>query len=363
MLLRNEDFMSNYHVDQSIEYVDKTRDILEELPDFFGTYFRAIAPRTEAKTRYNYAVDLRTFLFFLSQNNPLLKGKKISNITEKEFASLLADDIEEYLEYLSYYKDANGVIRNNTESGLSRKLSCLRSVYGYYVKKKHPISRYNPAAAVDMPKHHKKDIIYMNTEEIEDFITCVGNYEKILEEKNPHQLRYYLKTKYRDIAIIVLILGTGMRVSECAGININDLNFKENAVLVTRKGGKVQQLYFNDNVADALQDYIQIERNQLEEKAVDKAPLFYSMQKKRMTVRSIEKMVKKYAEEAVPLKHITVHKLRSSYGTELYDNSGDLYLTAEALGHESMNTTKHYANMSQKRRMSARKYINHRTDV
>ena len=352
--------MSNYHLDNSVKYVNMTRDVLEELPRFLQDYFRAIAPRTEARTRYGYATDLKNFMEFLINSNPELRGKQLDSITLDQFASIEASDIEEYLEYATLYTDDRAVVRQNRESGLSRKLSCLRSVYKYYVShKEYPQVKYNPAEAVLMPKHHKKDIIFMDSEEIRDFLTYVTNYEKVLEKENPHKLAYYKKTKFRDIAIITLILGTGIRVSECVGLNIKDVDFRRRSIIVTRKGGKVQNLYFNEDVEKALREYIDIERTPLAEKASDDSPLFYSMQKKRLGVKSIENMVKKYAEEAIPLKKITAHKLRASYATELYENSGDLYLTAEALGHSSMNTTKVYANMSESRRRLAPKYIKH----
>lgn len=352
--------MSNYHLDNSVKYVNMTRDILEELPGFFQDYFRAIAPRTEARTRYAYATDLKNFIEFLRNTNPELQGKSLDAITLDQFASIEASDIEEYLEYATLYKDNRAMVRQNKESGLSRKLSCLRSIYKYYVShKEYPQVKYNPAEAVLMPKRHKKDIIFMDSEEIRDFLTYVKNYEKVLEQENPHKLAYYKKTKYRDIAIITLILGTGIRVSECVGLNVKDIDFRRRSIIVTRKGGKVQNLYFNEDVEKALKEYIEIEREPLAEKAKDASPLFYSMQKKRMGVKSVENMVKKYAEEALPLKKITVHKLRASYATELYENSRDLYLTAEALGHSSMNTTKVYANMSESRRRSAPHYIKH----
>lgn len=352
--------MSNYHLDNSMKYVNMTRDILDELPGFFHDYFRAIAPRTEARTRYAYATDLKNFIEFLLETNPELQGKALNALSLEQFASIEASDIEEYLEYATLYTNDKSQVRQNQESGLARKLSCLRSVYKYYMShKEYPQVVYNPAAAVLMPKKHKKDIIFMDSEEIRDFLTYVKNYEKVLEEESPHKLAYYRKTKYRDIAIVTLILGTGIRVSECVGLNIKDVDFRRRSILVTRKGGKVQNLYFNEDVESALKDYIEIERSPIAEKAQDSSPLFYSMQKKRLGVKSVENLVKKYAEEAIPLKKITAHKLRASYATELYENSGDLYLTAEALGHSSMNTTKVYANMSENRRRLAPNYIKH----
>ena len=158
--------------------------------------------------------------------------------------------------------------------------------------------------------------------------------------------------------MITLLLGTGIRVSECVGLNITDVNFNQNAICITRKGGKVQNIYFNKEVESALKDYIELERVQIAEKAADNTPLFFSIQKKRMSVKSVENMVKKYANEVVPLKPITVHKLRASFGTSLYENTSDLFLVSETLGHESTETTKRYAAMSEAHRREARNYVN-----
>ena len=82
-----------------------------------------------------------------------------------------------------------------------------------------------------------------------------------------------------------------------------------------------------------------------------------------MSVRSAEKMVKKYASVVTPLKHITPHKLRSTYGTHLYQETGDIYLVADVLGHSDVNTTKkHYAAIDEDRRRAARKAVKLRED-
>lgn len=344
--------MSDYHSDKSVKYIEMTRAILQELPDFFSNYFRAIAPYTEPLTRYNYAVDLRTFITFLCKTNNL----QTEDITSDIFGNIGQTDIEEYLEYLTGYEKGT-----NSENGLARKLSSLRSIYKYYAEHpEYPNITYNPAMLVRMPKIHKKDIIFMTTDEIVEFLNLVRDYEKSLVASK-HKLAYYKKTKYRDIAMMTLMLGTGIRVSECAGLNIDNVNFRENSILVKRKGGKVQNVYFTDEVAQVLKDYLEIERKHLVKEAEDTTPLFYSMQKKRMSVKSIERVVEKYAKEVIPSKHITAHKLRASYATELYENSSDIYLTADALGHSSITTTTRYANLSQKRRQSAPDFIKHNT--
>ena len=156
---------------------------------------------------------------------------------------------------------------------------------------------------------------------------------------------------------MTLLLGTGMRVSECVGINIKDLDFQNNAVKVTRKGGNEVFLYFGEEVRETLADYLEERQNALTKDENEDA-LFLSSQGKRIGVRTVQNMVKKYAQLVTPLKKITPHKLRSTYGTNLYRETGDIYLVADVLGHSDVNTTKkHYAALEDERRRSARNKV------
>ena len=162
--------------------------------------------------------------------------------------------------------------------------------------------------------------------------------------------------------MLSLLLGTGMRISECIGIDLKDINLEETAVRIHRKGGKEETVYFSDEVADALDSYMEERKTAIPEAGHEQA-LFLSLQNKRMSVRSAELMVKKYAQIVTPLKHITPHKLRSTYGTNLYQETGDLYLVADVLGHSDVNTTKkHYAAIDENRRRAARGAVKLRED-
>ena len=163
------------------------------------------------------------------------------------------------------------------------------------------------------------------------------------------------------MALVTLLLGTGMRVSECVGINRKDLDFQNYAVKVLRKGGNEVMLYFGEEVAEALSDYLE-ERNQVVTKDENDDALFLSSQGKRISVRAVQNLVKKYAH-GVTAKNITPHKLRSTYGTNLYQETGDIYLVADTLGHADVNTTrKHYAEIEENRRKRAASYIKLRKD-
>jgi site-specific recombinase XerD len=144
----------------------------------------------------------------------------------------------------------------------------------------------------------------------------------------------------------MLFLGTGIRISELVGLNNNDLNFKDNSFIVTRKGGNKSILYFDDDVANSLKRYFDY-KTESGRQVLEQDPLFLSNQDKRITVRAVENLVKKYAQIVSPLKKISPHKLRSTYGTQLYKATGDIYVVADVLGHKDVNTTrKHYAAIS-----------------
>ena len=122
-------------------------------------------------------------------------------------------------------------------------------------------------------------------------------------------------------------------------------------------------VYFGDEVAKALQDYIQGDRKAITPVSGHEHALFYSVQRKRIGVHAVENLVKKYAKQVTPLKKITPHKLRSTYGTTLYQETGDIYLVADVLGHKDVNTTrKHYAAQDETRRRMAAKYVKLRED-
>ena len=143
----------------------------------------------------------------------------------------------------------------------------------------------------------------------------------------------------------------------CAYLNLDDIDFKNGGIHIHRKGGKEVTIYFGTEVEDALLDYLE-ERHEIEAFPGHEQALFLSLQKKRISVRSVENLVKKYAQLVAPLKKITPHKLRSTYGTNLYRETGDIYLVADVLGHADVNTTKkHYAALEDERRRSARNAV------
>lgn len=343
------DHKTTYHEQVSMDNTRKLREVLNTLPGFTKDYFRAMEPNTSAKTRISYVYDIRTFFHFLEENNPHFKNLgDIKNIKLEDLELLQAVDIEEYLEYLKLYDDTDGNTHTNTERGLKRKLSSLRSFFNYYFKRE--LITNNPTVLVDMPKLHKKEIIRLDVDEVADLLDYV---EHGGDEMTGMKKVYFEKNKTRNLALFTLLLGTGIRVSECVGLDLEDIDFKNQRIRIVRKGGKEDYVYFGDEVNEALYDYY-AERMHLPTKEGHEHALFLSIQKRRITVQSIENLVTDCAKHVTTIKHITPHKLRSTYGTNLYQETGDIYLVAEVLGHNDVNTTrKHYAALEEDRKRRA----------
>lgn len=342
-----------YHEKQYIEYTELIREIRQTLPGFFTEYLRAIEPRTSPRTRINYCYDFRVFLQFLIENNPCFKSYTTKDFTLEHLAQVESVDIEEFLDYLKHYTSPDGKEHINTEQGLHRKLASLRSFYYYFNKRQ--LIKTNPALMVDMPKLHKKEIIRLDYDEVASLLDLV---EHGGDNLTGMKKLYYEKNKVRNLAIFTLLLGTGIRISECVGLDITDIDFKNSRIKIVRKGGKEDFVYFGAEVEKALKDYLTESRNGISALAGHEDALFLSIQKRRMTPRAIENLVGEYASQITTIKHITPHKLRSTYGTSLYRETGDIYLVAEVLGHNDVNTTKkHYAALDEDRKRQAAKVV------
>lgn len=345
-----------YHEQTDVENTLRLRDVLKTLPPFCRDFFRAIEPRTTTKTRISYAYDIRIFFQFLLEQNPSFRDWSIDAFTVDVLDQITAVDLEEYEEYLKVYQ-AGDKTETNGERGLKRKMSSLRSFYAYYFKRE--MIHTNPTVLVDVPKIHQKSIIRLEADEVAlllDYIEHGG------DDLTGQKKVYYEKTKDRDLALVTLLLGTGVRVSECVGLDIEDVDFKNNGIKVTRKGGNEMVVYFGPEVEKALKNYLEVRKNIIPVEGHEHA-LFYSTQRKRIGVQAVENLVKKYARQVTTTKKITPHKLRSTYGTALYQETGDIYLVADVLGHKDVNTTKkHYAALDDSRRRQAATAVKLRED-
>lgn len=337
--------------------VDTLRELLMELPEFCFRYFTAIEPTTMLLTRIGYARDLKLFFYYLTEFvEPFDHLDGPGAFTLKELDRVRPVHLERYLEFLNDY-EKDEVWRQNHENSKSRKLAALRSLFRYFYKQE--LLTRNVAELVDFPTIHQKEIIRLETDEVARLLDEVESGQQLTD----HQQRYHAYTRSRDLAMISVFLGTGIRISECVGLNVSDLDFNNDSFVVTRKGGNRQIIYFWDEVEAPLLAYLDERAKRMKPLPGHEDALFLSLQNKRMSVRAVQEMVKKYSRLITPLKKITPHKLRSTYGTSLYQETGDIYLVADVLGHSDVNTTrKHYAAMQEDRRRMAARAVHLRKD-
>lgn len=346
----------SHHQLQNEKRILQLKKLLKSLPISCNDFIRSISTTTSELTRIAYAMDYLIFFEFAIKEIPRFSNHKSYDFSDADIASFSPREFDIYIDYLKFYvkevitEDDRIILKKfqNTENGIMRKLSSLRSLFGYLFRMERIPG--NTAELIPLPKLPSKPILFMSNEEVANMIQIILHGDGLSKD----QKKFNLLNRTRDYALIMLFLGTGMRISECVGIDIEDIDLKLNAVLVTRKGGNSEILYFPDEVAAAMDPYL-TERDKIDALPGHEHALFLSMQRKRITPRAVQMLVKKYASIAAPLKkRLSPHKLRSTYATNLYEATGDIYLVADALGHADVNTTrKHYASMSDQHRKQA----------
>jgi site-specific recombinase XerD len=339
--------MADYQKELLAKKTIKLRELMSALPVFCRTFFIAMESKTTILTRVNYAYDLRLFFEFLLCECPAFAGINMRDFSPSDLEKVTVDDLYYFLDYLNLYKDRDNKIKENAERGKARKIACLRSFFKHYYKKQ--VIKNNICTLLDTPKLHEKAIVRLEPNEVADLLDAVESGEGLSEK----QKQYHKKNVLRDVAIFTLFLTTGIRVSELISINVSDIDFESGAFRIIRKGGNAAILYFGNETKKALESYLEQRKTAMDFEP--SSPLFISLGSSRLTVRAVENIVKKYTQSAVPLKKISPHKLRSTFGTMLYNETEDIYMVADVLGHKDVNTTrKHYATISDdiKRRAS-----------
>ena len=270
------------------------------------------------RTKYTYTCIVAAFLKYINKNE----------------TNLIFDDFNDYMSYIKYL-DNN---ETKTASYMITVYSALKKFSEYlYITKRIPENYMNnikrPKSIEKQKTIQKRENGFLNKKEIHKMTKNIY--------MNPsHKRSLADKWKTRNCAIIYLFLVTGIRCSALAAIDINDIDFNSKLLVVTDKGSKVKKCDLSDKICDILKEWIK-ERSNIEN--VNNNALFISNRKERMSTQAIALMVHTYADMSeIENKNITPHKLRATYGTNLYKETGDIYLVKECMGHESVNTTKLY---------------------
>ena len=320
------------------------RDVCKELPDYAVKFLQSKEFNSSYSTLKEYAYDLKTFFTFLQNNNPQLNNLKLIEIPVNTLELLNEDDFLEYQHYLRM-NVLSGKTKTNNNKSIARKITSLRGLYGY-LKQKNYIS-IDIKNLIPVPKYsdRKTEIKRLHTDannnEVNEFIQGLDGILSS-DKLSEHQKSYIARDLIRDTAILHLFLGTGIRVSECEGLDVSDVDFKEKNIRIKRKGGFYDVVYFGANVEEKLLKYINVYRTPEQVKIYGSA-LFLSATNERMGTAALRQIVEKYTL-IICGKRLTPHKLRATYGTHLYKETKDIRLVADVLGHTNINTTaKHYA--------------------
>ena len=318
---------------------EKMIAICNTLPGWCAAYFLETGPGLSVTTRLAYSREISHFLDYLIAYVPQFSEEKKDSITLEQFESVTSQDISRYL---TLYMD-----KGRQEKTLARKRAALSSFFNYMTANRK--LSFNPvSAAVRVKVHQKDEVLHLDFAEQVDLLKEVDTADNL----SKHAKAFHEKYRLRDIAMITLLLDTGIRVSELRGINVGDLDLEECSAVVLRKGGNIQNVYYSDACSEAINEYL----NERKEQITPKTPLFVTQSGTRITVRSIERLVKKYASAAVPGKgqKISPHKLRSSFAMGFYEEEKDILALQRKMGHKSIVATNYYAKATDQKMQETR---------
>ena len=307
--------------------VENNPDFLNSFIDYIETILNK-SPNTIKE--YNY--DLNNFLKFLKIRFKMTNEKDFKNIdihdmTIEDLKRVTLDDLHAYLGYLTRNNNSKATTR-------ARKVSSIKALFNYLTAKTNMLD-INPAQNLEAPKLGKRIPKYLSLDDSKRLLraTATTSSEK---ERNIE----------RDYAIITIFLNCGIRLSELVGININHISFDEEKLNVIGKGNKERTIYLNNACIKAIKAYLDVRPNDIKTAPNDK-PLFLSEQKKRISQRTVQMIVKKELQKAgLDTNKYSVHKLRHTAATLMYQNGVDIRALQELLGHESIATTEIYTHVN-----------------
>lgn len=311
--------MSNRNeVDQT--YNKKIKKIIQYYPDCVSEYNTYLEKDKTSSTRYCYAKYICDFLDFIEDKY------NIDIYDMDEYVKISPIYIDDYIDYISY-KDVYG---NKIKCSDSIKVAKLAAVNKFFVfLKENGHITTNPCSEKRIERTNKdaKEVTYMTPEEIK-------NVEKaIVTRKNKKYIN-------RDLAIFMLGCGTGLRVSAIIGINVNDIDFENLRINNIEEKKKIKSILIPERVAEIIEKWLGEREEILEDDEEKTDALFINPSHKRITVNGVNQMIKRYSK--IIGKNITSQKMRSTYGVNLYDKTGDIYLVQEMLGHANISNTSKY---------------------
>lgn len=316
--------------------------ILSELPEFVSTFIYSLSNNNTTLTKLEYSRDIKFFLEFLSNFTYEYADKPIKDFTlsDMDLVPILLVN-----QYLTYIKGEKGKENERKATTVKRRRASLSSMYNFFIRNEK-LTR-NPVRATESTKLPEKPVIYLTNEEQKKLLDVVRTGNN-LEKKAKKQHSIY---ENRDIAMIILMLDTGLRVSELLSSNIKDYDLEHCNVTVVRKGGDIKEVFYSDECKYYLNIYFETQIAKYGIKNGD-FPAFTTTKGNRLTVRAVEMLIKKYAFAALPPSlagNISPHKLRSSFAMSFYRaTNNNILLLQKKLNHKNITTTNIYAKADKK---------------
>jgi site-specific recombinase XerD len=304
---------------------DKIEEKLQTLPSIFTDFYNYMeADQKSYATIKHYVEYVADFM------EEVVQGDK-----EEFYKDVTVPQIREYIVSLRR-RTENGKEVKNSDSIQATRWSAINAFFNFLVMDDY--IDINPMTKTKRPRNKKeKPIVYLEQDEINNIL------ERIKAESKPQFVN-------RDLAIITLGVGTGIRVGALVQINVDDIDFKENTIHVIEKGEKERYLRFGTNTRNILSAWL-IDRATYF-KDVDTDALFISQHRQRLTTDGVRKFMDKYAN-GINGKHITAHSMRKSAATNLVKAGVDIQTIADILGHNSVTTTQRYAAVLEQNKQQA----------
>ncbi len=303
------------------------------LPSFARSFINHLGLINKSpNTQTAYAKELKLFFSFLCDSVADFPSSPI-NITLSHMETIQHRDIEAYLSWAR-------TCRSNGVRALARKQAAIRSLYRYMLRE-DMISK-DITTKLDQIQVSQKLPKALEPEQIADLADVLETGAGLTKG----QKKYHTYTEKRDYAIVLIFIGTGLRLSELCSLNLQSTDFNKGCFEVIRKGNKETNIFFNHEIAEALKDYIDNERPRY---ATDNSngALFLSIQGKRISKRAVQDLIKKYMGVLRNMGHNTegfsAHKMRSTFATLLLRETDNLAIVQDALGHSDPRTTRIYA--------------------
>lgn len=328
-----------YHEEQNEKMQEKTQEWLDQLPDYIQEFLIGIEGKTSIRTSYLYTQRYLIFFRYLSES--LFFNKPMKSITLADLDTLQLKDIERFAHEIRRGSFHTCKKRSNMESTVNNYISALNRFFNYEVS--HKEMRYNPCSGFERGRDAAHPVIRLTDEEKPRFYKAALNGKGLTRK----QKAYHEKNALRDYAICLTLARTGLRVSELIGLDTKDVDLAHHKLLVLRKRNKIEKVSIDDEVTQILAEYMDY-RTTIPPLTGEDALFLVTIGKyrgTRLSVRSVERMVKKYAVAGSSMdgQKVTPHKLRATYACDMLKaNHGDLMLVKNLMAHNSVSTTQLY---------------------